>query len=151
MTDAAFDIAASGMAAERSAMDVIAQNLATGSAARLAAGSTRGESGAEESAYVPVSFTTALDDALSTAGPSDVAMPLEGDFPWPASFDTAAQGAEGDGAVALIPAAVQSSGAGDPIGQMIALVAAGRAYDADVAALQAAKQMDVEASDIDKF
>jgi len=32
----------------------------------------------------------------------------------------------------------------------VSLVAAGRAYDADVAALQAAKQMDVEAIDVDR-
>jgi hypothetical protein len=38
----------------------------------------------------------------------------------------------------------------DPIGQMVSLVSAGRAYDADVAALQAAKQMDVEAIDVDR-
>ena len=38
----------------------------------------------------------------------------------------------------------------DPIQQMVSLVAAGRAYDGDVAALQAAKQMDVEAIQVDQ-
>jgi flagellar basal-body rod protein FlgC len=38
----------------------------------------------------------------------------------------------------------------DPIEQMIGLVASGRAYDADVSMLQAAKQMDLEAADINR-
>jgi flagellar basal body rod protein FlgC len=44
----------------------------------------------------------------------------------------------------------EGDGPPDPIGQMVSLVSAGRAYDADVAALQAAKQMDVEAIDVDR-
>jgi len=149
MTDAAFDIAASGMAAERSAMDVIAQNLAAGSASGSAAARVRGESGAEESAYVPASFTSALDEALSAAGAPDVEMPFAGEFQWQSAFDAAPPDSGAGDEANNLPAGAQSGG--DPIGQMIALVAAGRAYDADVAALQAAKQMDVEASDIDKF
>ena len=144
MTDAAFDIAAGGMAAERSAMDVIAQNLATGGAA----GRTRGESGAAETAFVPVSFSSALDDALPTVGFPDVEMSFGSDMQWTPPFGAPAPEA-GVGDDSPAPAAAASGG--DPIGQMIALVATGRAYDADVAALQAAKQMDVEASDIDKF
>jgi flagellar basal body rod protein FlgC len=145
MTDAAFDIAAGGMAAERSAMDAIAQNLATGGAA----GRTRGESGAAETAFVPVSFSSALDDALSTSGLPDVEMSFGSDIQLTPPFGDAAPEADFVDDSPAPPAAAASGG--DPIGQMIALVATGRAYDADVAALQAAKQMDVEASDIDKF
>lgn len=145
MTDAAFDIAASGMAAERSAMDVIARNLATGDAP----GRAIGDSDAAETAFVPASFSSALDDALSIGSSPDVGMPFGGDMQLTSPFGDAAS----DDTVAddspVLPAAASSGG--DPIGQMIALVATGRAYDADVAALQAAKQMDVEASDIDKF
>ena len=76
-------------------------------------------------------------------------MPFDGDLQLASTFgDAAPEAGAGDDAPDLTPAAVSD---GDPIGQMIALVATGRAYDADVAALQAAKQMDVEASDIDKF
>ena len=145
MSDAAFDIAAGGMAAERSAMDVIARNLAGG-------GSSNGAgdvSGIVRSAFVPASFSSALDDALSSAGPVDIDMPFADGMQWV----SIAGGADSD-VSAVEVAQLRTPEArpdGDPIGQMIALIAAGRAYDADVAALQAAKQMDVEASDIDKF
>jgi flagellar basal body rod protein FlgC len=145
MTDTAFDIAATGMAAERTAMDVIAQNLATGGTA----GRVPRESSAAETAFVPASFSSALDDALSIGDSPDVGMPLGGDLQSASTFsDAEVELGVGDDSPALPAAAAAGS---DPIGQMIALVATGRAYDADVAALQAAKQMDVEASDIDKF
>jgi hypothetical protein len=150
MSDAAFEIAAQGMAAERSAMDVIAQRLVTGSG-----GAARGALGGPESAYVPASFSSALDTALSPDDSMDLAMPFGGGMQWASAFDAADAGMDA-GAVmdesALRPQDAAATGNdGDPIGQMIALVSTGRAYDADVAALQAAKQMDVEASDIDKF
>ena len=150
MSDPAFDIAASGMAAERTAMDVIASNLASGGAAGRSVGIASAEAeAARDTAFVPASFSSALDDALSTGGLSDIEMPFDGGMPWMAPFvEAAAPAGAGDDSSA--PPAAGGS-AGDPIGQMIALVATGRAYDADVAALQAAKQMDLEASDIDKF
>jgi flagellar basal body rod protein FlgC len=143
MSDAAFDIAAEGMAAERSAMDLIAQRLATGSAATAAHGSL----GDADSAYVPASFSSALDSALSPDDPADTSSSFAGGMQWSSASDVA------DFAPDESPAQPASTfqSDGDPIGQMIALVSTGRAYDADVAALQAAKQMDVEASDIDKF
>lgn len=135
MSDAAFDIAADGMAAERSAMDVIARNLANGGTARAA----RNAAIDGGSPFVPASFSDALDEALASAEPADIEMPFANATPELETADVSSQNSP----------APESDG--DPIGQMIALVAAGRAYDADVAALQAAKQMDVEASDIDKF
>jgi len=141
MTDAAFDIAADGMAAERSAMDVIARNLAN--AGKAGAASNPESNG--DSSFVPVSFSNALDDALSSADPIGIEVPFANEMP----LATSMPGME---TAEITPQASQTLRSdGDPIGQMIALVAAGRAYDADVAALQAAKQMDVEASDIDKF
>jgi flagellar basal-body rod protein FlgC len=150
MSDA-FDIAASGMAAHRAQLDVIAENLANANSV--------GANGA------PYRARTALIEPLET-----VADPLDGgDF----SFADALDAATGDSAsdaffdldVPAQPAAVRVAGivdsasgprgsasaAGvDPIGQMVELLATGRAYDADVAALQAAKQMDVEAVDVDR-
>jgi flagellar basal body rod protein FlgC len=150
MSDAAFDIAAEGMATERAAMDVIAQRLASGSAA-VSAPRALGDSG---SAYVPASFSSALDSALSPEDPTDISISFAGDMPWAsASSDIpwASASDAADNARSEPQAATAQQTDGDPIGQMIALVTTGRAYDADVAALQAAKQMDVEASDIDKF
>jgi flagellar basal-body rod protein FlgC len=135
VTDAAFDIAAEGMAAERSAMDVIARNLANAGSA----GAASNPESNGDSSFVPVSFSNALDDALSSADPIGIDVSFANAMPEMESAEIPTQNSQ----------TLRSDG--DPIGQMIALVAAGRAYDADVAALQAAKQMDVEASDIDKF
>jgi flagellar basal body rod protein FlgC len=145
MSDAAFDIAAEGMAAERSAMDAIAQRLATGSAA-TSAHDALGDAG---SAYVPASFSSALNLALSPDDASDLPLTLDGGMEWASTSDAMDGGV--DASVVQPQEATMAAPDADPIGQMIALVATGRAYDADVAALQAAKQMDVEASDIDKF
>src|SRR5580700_6348880 len=125
MSDAAFDIAAEGMAAERSAMDLIAQRLATGSAATAAHGSL----GDADSAYVPASFSSALDSALSPDDPADTSSSFAGGMQWSSASDVA------DFAMAASPAQPASpfQSDGDPIGQMIALVSTGRAYDADVA------------------
>jgi hypothetical protein len=98
---------------------------------------------------VPASFSSALDNAITAGDFTDLEMPFASD----AGFADASESAFPPRveAAALAPTSRATATDGDPIGQMIALVAAGRAYDADVAALQAAKQMDVEASDIDKF
>ena len=145
MSDAAFDIAAEGMAAERSAMDVIAQRLAAGTSAN-SAHDALSDAG---SAYVPASFSSALDLALAPDDPSDLPLAYDGGMQWASASDSADAGVDASSVPQL--AATVAGPDGDPIGQMIALVSTGRAYDADVAALQAAKQMDVEASDIDKF
>jgi flagellar basal-body rod protein FlgC len=150
MSDA-FDIAASGMAAHRAQLDVIAENLANANSV--------GANG------VPYRARMALIEPLETAGD-----PLDaGGFSFADALD-AATGDSGPDAffdldASAQPAAVRvagivdsasgprdaASGAGvDPIGQMVELLATGRAYDADVAALQAAKQMDVEAVDVDR-
>lgn len=145
MTDAAFEIAAGGMAAERSAMDVIARNLAGGGTSN-GSGSV---SGLGRSAFVPASFSSALDDAMSMGGSVDIDMPFADRLQ--VAFIGEGADLDGSGGDVAHPPSSDAPPDADPIGQMIALVAAGRAYDADVAALQAAKQMDVEASDIDKF
>ena len=146
MSDAAFDIAARGMAAERSAMDLIAQRLATSGSADT----SRATTAATDRALVPVSFSSALDDALASAGSTDEELQVDDGMQW-ASLTLPAEPAPLVDIAHDDPSASPFRSDADPIGQMIALVATGRAYDADVAALQAAKQMDVEASDIDKF
>jgi len=147
MSDAAFDIAAGGMAVQRSAMDLIAENLAGVPAGRADAGG----SSVERPAFMPASFSSALDDALALTDSSDINMPIDEDTGWNFTSASASSGDDTALANAFTPAAGVSRSGIDPIGQMIALISTGRAYDADVAALQAAKQMDVEASDIDKY
>lgn len=144
MSDAAFDIAAGGMVTQRVAMDAIAREIAGPGAIASSSSNTTSD-------FMPASFSGALDDALSLAGASGDPAPLgAGEF---AMFET-----DDEPTLAQIAAQPETDrpsptggAGGDTIGAMISLISAGRAYDADVAALQAAKQMDIEASDIDKF
>jgi len=144
MSDPAFAIAAAGMAAHRSAMDAIARNLANAGAASVGSTPDRPR---QLFATPTATFADALDDADGFMDFGD--LPFDGagsigdsDFRFDPANPFALAASEAPGGPA--PAA------DDSIGQMVALVAAGRAYDADVAALQAAKQMDVEAIDMDR-
>jgi len=151
MTASAFDIAASGMAAHRAEMDLIAENIAN-------AGTSRAD-GTAFHPRAPVvepagdsSFASALDSAMGSYPTGGFSLD---DTDGVGDGDTAFGFALfGDGAPAPVRVASivtkPGSGADDSIDQMVSLVAAGRAYDADVAALQAAKQMDVEAIDVDR-
>lgn len=131
----AFDIAASGMAAQRAQMDVIAANLANADVKR--------SDGAAYRAQTAVFETANADATASFADALDVAS---GDGFEQISFDDSSAPA----GVRFAGLANGSNEPVDPISQMIALVSTGRAYDADVSALQAAKQMDVEAIDIEQ-
>ena len=133
----AFDIAASGMAAQRTQMDVIAANLANADVRRSDGARYRAQSAVFE--------------------PSDPSEGGAGSFT--ALLDAAAGGSFDDLSFdeAPVPEGVRLAGYAerpnepvDAISQMIALVSAGRAYDADVSALQAAKQMDTETIDIEQ-
>jgi flagellar basal-body rod protein FlgC len=133
----AFDIAASGMTAQRTQMDVIAANLANADVRR--------------SDGVPYRAQTAVFEASNPAE--------EARDSFAAMLDVASGGSFDDLSLddAPVPEGVRFAGYAvrpnepvDAISQMIALVSAGRAYDADVSALQAAKQMDVETIDIEQ-
>jgi flagellar basal-body rod protein FlgC len=153
MTASAFEIAASGMAAHRAEMDLIAENVAN-------AGISRAD-GTAFQPRAPVlepagdgSFASVLDSAMGSYQAGGFAFDgSEGADDGDTAFGFALFG---EGAPAPVPVRVASivskpdAGNDDSIDQMVSLVAAGRAYDADVAALQAAKQMDVEAIDVDR-
>lgn len=151
MTSSAFDIAASGMAAHRTEMDLIAENIANAGISRADGTSFQPRA----PVYAPAgesSFAGVLDSALASepAGASaldDVESADDGS----GSFGLAIFGDTAPQPVRLAGITTASGPRGDDsIDQMVSLVAAGRAYDADVAALQAAKQMDVEAIDVDR-
>ena len=151
MSASAFDIAASGMAAHRTEMDMIAENIANAGIARA--------DGTNFHPRAPV-LEPAGDGSFASAHDSALAQHPTGGFAFDDTggvddADTAFGFALfGDGAPAPVRVASivaqPGSGGDDSIDQMVSLVAAGRAYDADVAALQAAKQMDVEAIDVDR-
>ena len=180
MSETAFDIASSGMAAHRAEMDVIAQNIANAATIR-ADGS--GPYRARHVVFEPTAgnaFAAAMTDVASAFGMMD--SPSAFGTMDAASSTFAIEPVDGAGldaqdAVGVRVAGIVESDASpqytydpgnplaiaagprkgfaatpdvDPIEQMVSLVSTGRAYDADVAALQAAKQMDVEAVDVDR-
>jgi flagellar basal-body rod protein FlgC len=156
-----YDIASSGMSAQRTQMDLIAQNLANAGVPR-ADGTVFHARAAVLEQVSP--FSSALISALDEPTSDEFAdLDDSGDWNAPPSgvqvasvvertdapqyrFDPgnpfAARSGQHKGFVALPDV--------DPIEQMVDLVSAGRAYDANVSMLSAAKQMDVEAADIDR-
>lgn len=151
----AFDIAASGMAAQRLTMDVIAQNLANANVQQADGSPFHARTAVFEPA-------APFSDAMEAASAADVEVTFGDDAP-PAGVRFAGLVEQSSQpAYRLEPGNPLAATAGphkgyvetsdvDPIAQMIGLVAAGRAYDADVSALQAAKQMDTEAIDIEQL
>jgi len=164
-----YEIAASGMAAQRVQMDLIAENLANAGVVRADGSVFRPKTAVMETAapFEPVLRDAIMGPDLRFSSPNNEGPALA------FSFDAADAAQPGGVAIAGITesrrepqyryapdnpfAAKTGAHKGyvaqpevDPIGQMIALVASGRAYDADVSMLQAAKQMDLDAADIDR-
>ena len=155
-----YEIAASGMTAQRTQMDLIAENLANAGVVRADGSVFRPKTAVVEG---PWQFSRAMDDAWGhaaffddapfaddeeTSEPSGVTvagiveLPREPQYRFEPGNPYATKSGPHKGYVALPDV--------DPIEQMIGLVASGRAYDADVSMLQAAKQMDLEAADINR-
>lgn len=158
-----YDIASSGMSAQRTQMDLIAENLANVGIPRADGSVFRSKTAALAQSS---SFASSLGEALSDTDSSDFADLRDAGFDAPEApagvevasiverdenpqykFDPgnpfAARAGARKGYIAL-PGV-------DPIEQMVSLVSAGRAYDANVSMLEAAKQMDMEAADIDRL
>lgn len=161
MSVSAFDIAASGMAVHRAEMDLIAENIANAGTARTQVGAPYRTREAVVEPAAATQFASVLDDAawaLSDGGSDDIndasdapvgvrfAGIVESDSPPQYRYDPGNPYALASGPRRGFVAEPDV----DPIEQMVSLVSTGRAYDADVAALQAAKQMDVEAVDVDR-
>jgi flagellar basal-body rod protein FlgC len=157
-----YDIASSGMAAERVQMDIIAQNLANAGMPRADGSVFRAKTAVFEQAEP---FAASLADALDAPLPDgfassdafveapsqpagvQVADIIESKDAPQYRFDPgnpfAARSGAHKGFIALPEV--------DAIQEMVALVSAGREYDANVSMLTAAKQMDIEAADIDRL
>jgi flagellar basal-body rod protein FlgC len=125
------DISASGMAADRLRMQVIAENLANASSTR----------GADGQPYRRKSVT--LQEAPSfesVLGGVEVAGIAEDPRPGRRVYDPANPDADRQGYVTLPNV--------DSVTEMVDLITASRGYDANVQALNAAKQMFQKALDI---
>jgi flagellar basal-body rod protein FlgC len=132
----AMEVSASGLTAERMRMDVVAENLAN-------ANTTRGVDGqpyrrkevvlAERQAEG--SFGAALAGAMSPEKPGgvEVAEIAEDQTPLKQVYDPSHPDADANGYVQMPNV--------DSVAEMVDLIAAQRAYEANVTAMQAAKQM----------
>ena len=138
----ALDISASGLSAERMRMDVVAENLAN-------AQTTRGPNGGPYRRKAVVlataqgdGFRTALAGAVGSVpgqrasqqpGGVQVAGIAEDDAPARRVYDPGHPDADGQGYVSLPNV--------NPVTEMVDLIAASRAYEANVTAMQTAKTM----------
>ncbi|MEV4422516.1 flagellar basal body rod protein FlgC [Patulibacter sp. NPDC049589] len=141
----AMDVSASALTASRAQMDVTAENLANAQTTRTAEGGPyRRKSVVLESAPVGARFGDALSGAMQRGGTASegvqVAGIVEHDAPPRMVYDPGHPDANADGYVAM-PAV-------DSVTEMVDLIAASRAYEANVTAMQTAKQMFTRSLDL---
>ena len=132
----AMEVSASGLTAERMRMDVVAQNLAN-------AQTTRGVDGQPYRRKEVVlaerqgegSFGAALAGAMTGSNPAgvEVAAIAEDQTPLKQVYDPSHPDADANGYVQMPNV--------DSVAEMVDLISAQRAYEANVTAMQAAKQM----------
>ena len=131
----AMEVSASGLTAERMRMDVVAENLAN-------ANTTRGADGQPYRRKEVVlaerqgegSFGAALAGAMSgKPGGVEVAAIAEDQTPLKQVYDPSHPDADANGYVQMPNV--------DSVAEMVDLISAQRAYEANVTAMQAAKQM----------
>jgi flagellar basal-body rod protein FlgC len=131
----AMEISASGLTAERMRMDVTAQNLANAQTTRGADGQPyRRKEVVLAERQAPGSFGAALAGAMSPRGKGvEVAAITEDQTPLKRVYDPSHPDADADGYVQMPNV--------DTVAEMVDLISAQRAYEANVTAMQAAKQM----------
>jgi flagellar basal-body rod protein FlgC len=132
----AMEVSASGLTAERMRMDVVAQNLANAQTTRGVDGQPyrRKEVVLAERAG-EASFGAALAGAMSGDKPAgvEVAAIAEDQTPLKQVYDPSHPDADANGYVQMPNV--------DSVAEMVDLISAQRAYEANVTAMQAAKQM----------
>jgi flagellar basal-body rod protein FlgC len=129
------EISASGLTAERMRMDVTAQNLANAQTTRGADGQPyRRKEVVLAERQAPGSFGAALAGAMTTGAKGvEVAAISEDQTPLKRVYDPSHPDADADGYVQMPNV--------DTVAEMVDLISAQRAYEANVTAMQAAKQM----------
>jgi len=128
---AAYAISASGLRAQRLRMDVIAANLANAQSTRTPEG---GPYRRHEVVFEAVPQTGTFEDALSQASPGvRVSRIVEDEHPPQLVFDPGHPDADAKGYVAMPNVNV--------VTEMVDMMSATRAYEANVAALNATKRL----------
>ena len=132
----ALEISASGLTAERMRMDVTAQNLANAQTTRGADGQPyRRKEVVLAERQGDGSFGAALQGAMSGGKPGGVEVQAiaEDQTPLKQVYDPSHPDADANGYVQMPNV--------DTVAEMVDLISAQRAYEANVTAMQAAKQM----------
>jgi flagellar basal-body rod protein FlgC len=132
----AMEISASGLTAERVRMDVTAQNLANAQTTRGADGQPyRRKEVVLAERQAQGTFGAALVGAMSPGTPAgvEVAAIAEDQTPLKQVYDPSHPDADANGYVQMPNV--------DTVAEMVDLISAQRAYEANVTAMQAAKQM----------
>jgi flagellar basal-body rod protein FlgC len=133
----ALEISASGLTAERLRMDVTAENLANAQTTRGADGQPyRRKEVVLAERQGPGTFGAALAGAMGRGGASggvQVATIAQDQTPLKQVYDPGHPDADANGYVQMPNV--------DPVAEMVDLISAQRAYEANVTAMQAAKQM----------
>ena len=125
-------VSASGLTAERLRLDVIAGNLAN-------AGSTSGPDGKPFSRRMVVLESAAPENG-GVVGGVRVAQIVADPAPGRRAYDPGHPAADADGYVTLPNV--------NPVGEMVDMIGASRAYEANVTALRAAKEMAMKTLDL---
>jgi flagellar basal-body rod protein FlgC len=141
----AFDISASALTAERLRMDVTAENLANAQTTRTAAGGPyRRKEVVLESVGGESSFGTKLSAAMGAVsgapGGVKAAAIVEDSTPGKRVYDPSHPDANAQGYVTMPNV--------DTVTEMVDLIGSSRAYEANVTAMQDAKQMFAKTLDI---
>ena len=131
----ALEVSASGLTAERLRMDVTAQNLANAQTTRGADGQPYRRKEVVLAERQGGGFGAALQGAMSAGKPAgvEVAAISEDQTPLKQIYDPSHPDADANGYVQMPNV--------DPVAEMVDLISAQRAYEANVTAMQAAKQM----------
>jgi flagellar basal-body rod protein FlgC len=142
----AMEISASGLTAERMRMDVTAQNLANAQTTRgadgqpyrrkevvLAERQEQGSFGAALTGAMSSTQTTSSSGTSGAPGGVEVAAISEDQTPLKQVYDPSHPDADANGYVQMPNV--------DTVAEMVDLISAQRAYEANVTAMQAAKQM----------
>ena len=140
----ALDISASGLTAERLRMNVTAENLANAQTTRGADGGAYKrklvvlQEAGNDGASARPSFGTQLDGAIGSG--VKVAQVSEDSAPDRLVYDPSHPDADGQGYVHMPNV--------NPVTEMVDLISASRSYEANVTAMQTAKQMYTKTLDL---
>jgi flagellar basal-body rod protein FlgC len=129
------DISASALTAERLRMDVVAENLANAQTTRGADGNPYRRKEVVLQERAGTSFGATLSSAMGSGSSKgvEVAAVVEDQTPLKRVYDPGHPDADADGYVSMPNV--------DTVAEMVDLIGAQRAYEANVTAMQAAKSM----------